>query len=266
MYVYVTTLFRQGRTRGEKGFFYILDWDTKTVVKKIPNISLRGIARHNGEIVVIDFHKTLKRLDIDSLTLQDIQTYNEIEYPHLIYSRDEKLLVTNTKKDSIGVIESWNFKKNIPLSDKGPAGRLHFNSMGWDLNGDQYHIYNKCKVLTNYSTKTDVVGELSHPHDIAFFDLHRCLVSNSLEREVLLVNTEEKTKKVVAKLPRHPSMPSNMVNFTRGISIDFDRRQAIFGSSPVILHTMDLGTFDVTDKWKLSEDKSESIFDIFIDK
>jgi hypothetical protein len=257
----VTTIIRNKRAPGKRGHFYTLDYDTKEVLSKQGTPGLRGMCFHEGKLWVGDFKKFLRTVNPTTGLVEQELNLQELAGVHLIYSRDGYLWLTNTASNSILKMQN---SKVVDIIELAPSNEhLHFNSMGWAPNGDQYHLYSHLGQIYNYTKREVAFDGIERGHDLHFLDDHRLLVNESRYSRGLLVDLSDKTRTELHAVPQHrEDTPHIRWGFTRGIAASKDL--IFMGSSPAKLHIFD-GALKMVDTWEISTTPTETIFDICLD-
>jgi hypothetical protein len=184
---------------------FIIDWDTGEVLASPEKLgpeyttAVRGLSRSNGtrglawfkdKLWVAGASHGLFSLDPDTYTLTGTfgdrpKNAPEIKHPHQIKVKDDLLYVTNTGKDSLIKFDGEKIVETIniadmpgvpeliePYIDAAKRGRpwgtdkVHFNSISWDAEGNEYHTYMFCRAIFDVTNLKVIEQGLSCPHDL----------------------------------------------------------------------------------------------------
>ena len=291
--IYVTSLNRVSDPNedGDLGKLYVLDWDTKKIIphsleSDTINIGrsrgVRGIEYVDNYLIVAVVTNKLSAYNADTMLLIKEWEVAETKFLHQIRLDNEGFLaLASTGNDRIirasnrktYFIEELSWNKDIidpyithPNACPWGGDRLHFNSLAWDENGDEYHIYNAPRIIFNY-TKQEVFaqgGPLLAMHDIVFMDNH-LIVNASGDRTTLAIDRVTKEIRVIHKSRRYPNSEHNLHGMTRGLAAWKD--YLFIGSTPgdLTLYQKKGNEYFFISNFQLTQDPKESIFDILLD-
>ena len=147
----------------------------------------------------------------------------------------------------------------------GARDTLHFNSIGWDGKGQEYHVYHKPGTVVNAKTKEVVFSGLIGSHDIEFIDDHRAIINDSSTRRALIGDTKTKELRKVFEASDGPSTTVSQWGFTRGAACHSKSGVIFIGSAPVDVHMIEINSWKRKDWLRLSSTRDESLFDILLD-
>ena len=192
--IYFTTVIRKPRQKGKVGNTYAVDWDTKNPLWEKKSGSVRGMSFVENRLLIATGENEVKQINPETGDCISTWTYPELRKLHKIYYREnEGLILTSCGNDSRAVINVKNMKLIDKVSMSGGArDTLHFNSIGWDGKGQEYHVYHKPGTVVNAKTKEVVFSGLIGSHDIEFIDDHRAIINDSSTRRALIGDTKTK--------------------------------------------------------------------------
>lgn len=289
--IYVTSLNRvhDPHEEGDLGKLYVLDWDTHLLRHQtLPTESIsigrsrgaRGITWQRGGLVVAGVNNKLSFYDPDTLAMQGPSELSAVKFLHQIRHYKDELHLVSTGNDKLfrywelrETVEDLSLLKDIidpyiTHSDAPPWGQdhLHFNSIAWDENGDEYHVYNAARMIFNF-TKKEVFC-----HSRAFHSLHDLVITpthiitnSSADRTTLSIDRKTKDISVIHKNRRAPHSEHNLHGMTRGLALHKDL--LFIGSTPgdLTLYQMVDGDYRFISNTSITYAKKESIFDILLD-
>lgn len=262
--LYITSLVRKGTHRGEDGWLYIVDLPSFKVIDKIKHVSLRGMCLLDNELIVADFFHTLYKFNEPERKLEVYCDDNRFSYLHLIYNRNGTIWTTNSGNNSIVKVKDAQVTEVIKLNPKS-SDELHFNSIGFAPNGDEYYMYNYCGHVWSKRHRRFVVGDLKCAHDIVFINDEEFVVNDSLTRRTLLCNINGGHRAIVNMPEDSRSTGVCMWNLTRGLEYVPEKNLMFVATSPCMIHVL-----DVSDNYKdihaieLSQNRDESTFDLLV--
>lgn len=296
--VYVTTIHRKKEfTKGERlGNVYVVDWETKEFLTKPSGLDpgysfhkplskshgVRGISFHGDKIFVAGSGSNLSCFDKDTFELVEHKEIKELIGIHHIRSHGGLLNVVSTGNDTLFKLDGFDVVDEVHIGDykeyiephmfeecrekEWGTNKLHFNSIGWGPDGDEYHIYCGAKIIFNF-TKKEVVysGEgLNGPHDLVFDD-NSLFFNNSETLSTCRIDLGSKGLYEVHKFYPDSRFISeyNTNGFTRGLAKSGDT--LFMCGSPTRVCSFDIELNKETDVLELSDDLGESIFDIILD-
>jgi len=190
---------------GDNGRVIVLDWETKTQVTgpillydlRRPDNPLtrshgsRGLALHQSKLYVAGGHQVLSTIDPD--TYQVIETFEiPAKITHQLKEKDGVLYIVSTGDDKYYKMVGQEIVEEVCVSDSD-EDTLHFNSIGWDSAGDEYHVYYKLGQIFNFTRKTVVYTGNQGLHDICFVDQNTMIVNDSMSRKTLRIRGTEET-------------------------------------------------------------------------
>lgn len=277
---------------GDLGKLYVLDWDTKELLtKNLPGAAvqvgrsrgIRGITWYQDKLLVAGVTNRLSFYDPD--TFREIDTW-AVEHAKFLHQvrvgpgpYEPRIYMASTGNDRCIAYPSCfthfelDLNKDIidpyithPNTCQWGGDRLHFNSIAWDENGDEYHVYNATKMIFNY-TKKEVFC-----HSRAFHGLHDIVITpthiitnSSGDRTTLAIDRQTKDISVIHKNRRRPTTEHNLHGMTRGLALYKDL--LFIGSTPgdVTLYRGQGNQWEFETNISISTDPHESIFDILLD-
>jgi WD40 repeat protein len=241
-----------------------MDYDTREVIKELGMTGVRGMCFHEGELWIAGFRNTLNLIDLETYSIKQTFTHDELRGTHLIYSRDGYLWVTNTSANEIVKLRNNKVEKIIPLPKSvNGTQHLHFNSIAWSPNGDEYHLYCGLGEIVNFTQQKTVFNGIERGHDLYFLDDNQLIVNESKQKRALLINLLDKSETVLHTVTKEGIDTSeNRWGFTRGVAASKDL--IFLGSSPPCLHIFDR-ELNQLEPWRISQTPPETIFDICLD-
>jgi WD40 repeat protein len=288
--IYISSLNRvhDPNEEGDLGKLYLLDWDTKKVIPHSVESEaiqigrsrgIRGIAFNQDRnwLWVAGVNNKLSVYDANTMNLLDTFDVSEAKFLHQIRVHDQTLHLVSTGNDRIfrGCGDYENIGKIFHLIDPhitDPSfpdwgnDRLHFNSIAWDENGDEYHVYNSPRMIFNWSKREVFMqgGPFHSLHDIVI-NPKEIIVNSSGDRTTLAIDRKTKEITVIHKNRSRPSEEHNLHGMTRGLA-QFDDYLFV-GVTPgtILCFRLKRGEWEYDSHVVLSEDRRESIFDILLD-
>ncbi len=287
--VYVTLVGRVDKHRDspeDVGELVVLDWDTRTVLNRVivdsGKLVEKGRSRGASGITWLDgsiyvgCRAGIVRMDPDTFDYEVL----DIEVPsslHQIKSHEGKLYLTGAGDNSLVVIEG---DKMVGRTILGSADvPLHFNSIGWDSNGDQYHLYmgsilnpkptRKCPSrIINFTTGTELHGHLGVlPHDLCFIKDDRLLYTSSAAGEIISINLKTRDRFVLfsKEIKSNPGGGYRVQGLLRGLAFDDATNAVLVGSAPGIIHELDADTGEERSSVNFSNTAGTAVYDILLD-
>ena len=287
--IYVTSLHRvpDPNEEGDLGKLYIIDWEDKQLRHKplaTESITIgrsrgiRGITWHNGKLVVAGVTNNISVYNPDTLELENSFPNGDAKYLHQIRSHNGMLHMASTGNDVVVRAPLYGCDSIAELRDiidpyithpnACPWGgdRLHFNSLAWDENGDEYHVYNAASMIFNF-TKKEVFC-----HSRAFHALHDLVITpthmitnSSGDRATLSIDRKTKDISVIHKSRRHPTYSTNLHGMTRGLAAHGNHLFIGITPGDIALYYKWKDQYEFVSNFSLSIDPRESIFDILLD-
>jgi len=286
------------------GFLYVLDWDTKSLVcdpiliwdARTPNDpksrthGARGITCHNDQIYVagsgrhidnIDHYGKISIFDRDNYRfVKTLRFADEFSGIHQIRDYNGYLYVVSTGNDRVyrmknDTIVDFTSVETIagllpPLDRPWGQDRVHFNSIGWDASGNEYHVYLSAQAVVNFTKKKVILqGEehLSGAHDMCFVQPYKAIINLSdLHRSILLdVRTGEYD--TILQLPdiKHQNAEWADLNRPRGSAYDSTTETAFICATPGHMYCYDVNTWEQVDYFSFTKDVREGVFDMLLD-
>jgi len=289
-------------------YIYVLDGHTGNIFKQFagprPGWSLvsqtghshgaRGIELFNDLLYIADWDGRLSWYDPETYRLIGSKILDNVHGVHTIRAYDDLLHITSTREDSIVRL---NTKHQIAdISDiQSKAGafidqfiyeqedssrcnqsdlnswyydRLHINSLAWDKDGNEYHVYHNLDAIFNFTRQEFVwYGDplLQRPHDLEFFqDMIICNSSGTCATLAMDLHTQETTI-INDNEPHIPSgAPWNLWGMTRGLRIIGDK--ILIGNTPFSISEFEFlnNTFVLSRHISVDTKESQSIFDICV--
>lgn len=296
--IYISSMYRLyegGVGKGELGYVYVLDWDTKELLVEPkgvePDYSLytpmgkshgcRGITIHEGKLYVASSGHDISVFDLDTYRLINKLSFPDFKHIHQIKDHNGILYVCSTGTDRLYKLKNDQVIEEIYLGSIAPIvdpfipedwhgtwgnDRLHFNSIGWDSYGDEYHIYFGARMVFNF-TKCKIVyahGVLRCPHDIMFIPGNAFLVGSSQDKSVyLFLATLDEIRCINKSFDVAPPDIPNDHGFTHGLA---SGSNLVFScSSPTQIRSFDSKTFKLLETHRLTENPNECIYDLVLD-
>lgn len=297
----MSRLTKDRQLAGEKARVICYDLDTKKSfsryfdINSFPELSrsvgCRGICYYDGFIWLATSERGLIKLSPDDLSMHEnnFMDTDVIQHTHQIKLHDGKLWMCDTGHDRVAVY-NWETKEvesYIDLSCDSdmldeldnnqkhkPYGtdRLHFNSIEWAPNGDQWHLYMHCNCLFNFTTKRIIAPPQEHRagmHDILFLDDDRLIYSSSNSNTTYELNLKTEEYRAIYQEPKRARQDniSNQFGWARGLEIDRENGILYATYTPCVLQA-----YDVNDDYKLlfreelDSDVMESTYDMVLVK
>jgi len=292
--MYLSTMHRiyeAGYPQGEVGYVYCLDWETKQQFR--PPIEIvphqppegkshgsRGITIYSGQLHVATSGNNILVFDLDTF-----EKKNDIRYPsfkrlHQIKSHDGYLFVVSTGNDKLITIDGM-IPAELDLSqaaellephviqrtreDQWGNDMLHFNSVGWAPNGDEYHVYYNCNMVFNWTQQQIMAlnGPLHRPHDLAFTE-DGFFVNSSADKACLFFKWNGEIRVVNKNLEVPPPGIPNNTGFTHGLAIGDDILFAC-GSPTKVCAFEKKEPFNHIHTLHLNDAPNECIYDLVLD-
>ena len=264
--MYISSVFRREGERGHEGRIYAIDWDTKVPIWKMETRGVRGMTFVGDRLFIATFTNELRTVDTERGGFIHSWEYPQLSFFHKIYYQEDidVIVVPSTGSDSVATInpETMEMIENITVGEKG-KDTLHFNSMGWDIIGHEYHLYHTPGVVVNVDTKETIFSGLVGAHDLEFIDDFKVIINHSSERKTLVGDIQTRELVPILELPEGPSTTVSQWGWARGAA--YHDGMLFIGSAPVDIHMFETGLFLKTDWLRLSDTVEESIFDICLD-
>ena len=261
--IYISTVFRREGERGAEGRVYAIDWETKVPVWKMETRGVRGMVFVEDQLFIATFRNEIRTIDTERGGFIHGWNYPGLDFFHKIYYREGVFVVPSTGSDSVATIgKDMRLLNNHVVGEAG-KDTLHFNSMGWDGIGHEYHLYHTPGIVVNFDNQETIFTGLVGAHDLEFIDAHRVVVNHSAERKTLVGNVETGELVPIFEAPEGPSTTVSQWGWTRGAA--YYDGMLFTGSAPVDIHMFETGFFLKTDWLRLSDTVEESIFDICLD-
>ena len=301
----VSTVQRVPREKVNRDFkcVYLIDYNSGQVINHIdslrPGWSLisetgnshgaRGLCVFNNLLYIADWDGRLSWYSLDDFSLLGSRILDNVHGVHIIREHNDLLHIVSTKTDSVvrldknnnivqetkiseasDIIDDFISRADLrinksELRDWG-NNRLHFNSICWDENGDEYHVYHNIDVIFNFTKKEFVWHSdplFKQPHDIeikdgylytnssgTFSSLRRNLKNNNVK----IFNTNESS---ISK-----NNPWNLYGMTRGLYLG--DTFLLTGNTPFSIMRFNLKTLKKTKEIAIETSEAQSIFDICI--
>jgi len=299
--IIVSSLFRlvEYPEKGEVGRVYVLDWETKELMTNPvgiePGYSLhkptgkshgaRGVTIYNDKILVAGSGNKFSYFDRDTYELIETFELNYVSYTHQIKSVGEFLYIVSTGNDKIFKIcgkeiveevDLVNIRDTIDphltegrLKHEWGSDRAHVNSVGWDSEGNSYHVYLGANMLLNYTTKEVIYqgGLFNAPHDILEHggDL---IVNSTLEGTTIKIDKDTHEASVIfcSMTEDNPGGINNDWGATRALCTFGD--YLFIGSVPTritMLKRVQDGTYEFIETFDISLVQYEAIYDMVLD-
>ncbi len=313
--IYISSVYRTQDGQSGGSPIAMVDWETKEVlsnqegipqeiIRPIKGVSksygTRGLAWFKDRLWIAGGVSGLIEINPDTYQVIKIHTPEEIAHPHLIKVHDGLLYVTSTSRDSLvsfdgsKVIEEKKIKDMpgipeliepyLPDVHKTKAwgrDKLHFNSVDWDSEGNEYHTYMHCRSIFNVTKKCVVETGLSAGHDLEIQN-NRLYYSSSGDRSLFSLNlnhqppkrtcwikkeipeAELDARKQYAEEGKKSEFP--FMALVRGIAITPDNSKLFLGVAPGNLICLDLKQHGrQIGEMKYCNAKAEQPFDILLD-
>jgi len=286
--IYVTLLGRTDKPQdspADVGELIVLDWDTQTILRRVivdsGNLVEKGRSRG---ATGIDWHDDHIYIGCRSgMVKMDPETYDyaviERDIPggmHQVKSHDGKLYLTGTGDNSLVIFEHDRMIKKISLQD--PKQPLHFNSIGWDSKGDQYHLYlgdpsstrpvkiNPSRIV-NYTTGHKIHGNLGRlPHDLCFINNERLLYTASGEGKLISMSLKGERHYVLFSkaLKSNPHGGYRIQGLLRGLAFCEETNSVFVGAAPGMVHEVDADTGKEKNCIDFSNSAGTAVYDLLL--
>jgi hypothetical protein len=293
--LYISTMHRLsvgGKPHGELGYVYLYDWENDAHLRKpieiqplkMPQSSsygVRGLAVHDGLLHVATTGDSILVFELDTWKLMGEIGHPELKYIHQIRSHEGLLCVVNTGKDTLCKFSRGQLCDIVDLSteavqlgpfaiqrtcdDRWGNDMLHFNSIGWAPNGDEYHVYFNARMVFNWTQKKIMYqgGILHSPHDVVVTD-QGFFTSSSADKSALFFKNNGDIRVIHKSLRFTPPFSVNQHGFKHGLAIGDG--MLFTGTSPTRLETFDIANnFNILGAVDLSYAENECIYDIALD-
>lgn len=261
------------------GEVVVVDWDEKKVIKRILADSLRevkvgrsrgasGITWHENKIYVA-CREGILSFDPNSYELVDRLVFNPPGGYHQIKSHKDILWLACTGGDVKKGIKNNREIKHVRLSDV-EHDTLHFNSLGWDPKGNEYHVYMGQKRLYNFTKKQDVFTNLGpHAHDVCFINKNELLLTQSLSGRLTRIDMKTRQQQVVFSKPvtRLPGGGSDYraLGFMRGVAFDPASNKVFVGVAPGSICEVDPTTWKERASVEICDIPRTCVYDLLLD-
>lgn len=305
--IFVSSLVRIGAmsefygVRGDVGKVYLFDIESGSLITNPVDIDIssdgsslhkvqgksrgaRGLAYYNGHLYVAGSVNVISVYDINTLELVDTLKFNEKHYFHQLRVHNDRLHAISTGTDSILRIKDFVVEEVTFLGDKDAffstflyegreynewgTDRVHFNSIAWDEEGAEYHVYHTLDAVVNYTSNKLIAqgGPLWSPHDVAFHGSD-ILVNSTAAHSLVAIDRDSGKQRVVfvSDYDGDPSNPDNDWNSTRGLAVFGE--YVVVGSVPTrvtLLRRTGSGEYVVENRFDLSLFPYEAVYDILI--
>lgn len=297
----ISSLYRLSKAGHEAGRVYILDYNGMSVVSSFTgvagkcvhnvghSIGFRGISFYDNKLYVVTNDGNLVCYNSDTLELLssvDLRKRGVAE-PHQIKEHNGLLYVVSTGNDSYAVLDGTSVVRTVRLGDVSsllsdkisdvwkksnhwPSDKLHFNSIGWDEDGDEYHLYFSAGIVYNYSRKEVVVHseKLRSAHDLCYKD--GCFfISGSVDRTVYKVDISSGAVQKVFSVDDHEDITVERLSrhalyrHVRGLY--WTGSSLLVCCSPVKVYELvekPNGSFSVLNARDYSDTEYEAVYDI----
>lgn len=281
---------RPGDSPGDVGELVALDWDSKTVLQRIPVSSGRevkvgrsrgatGIAWHEGKIYV-SCRQGIVSLDPNNYRVGRVHPIDKLGIPggiHQIKEHNGELFIVCTAGDSLAVMQ----RKRIIRLETLASGQdqLHFNSIAWDPKGHEYHLYMADKRspgrrkrvqsrIVNHTTGQDVRNGLGRlPHDLLFLDESRLLYCASADGDLHLLDTKTRQDKVVFHrgVTGDPGGTYRLQGFMRGLAYAPGDDSVFVGLAPGTICELDATDWSLKGEVVFERGSKCAIYDFLLD-
>ena len=221
--IYISCIYRDDNNKalGGDDWLFIVDWENKTVLstpEKPPaecvlparfsarSVGLRGLTWFKDRLWTAGASQGLLEIDPDTCQLIKFHQLPEISEPHQIKAKGDVIHIANTGHDSVlefdgtavvqerkivdmpGVpelIEPYllDAYKTIPWGER----RVHFNSLTWDSEGNEYHTYMRCNSIFDVTNQRIIECGISQAHDLEVVGTN-LFYSSSGDRSTFSVN------------------------------------------------------------------------------
>lgn len=241
----------------------------------------RGICWHRGELTFAINSGILETLDPETLQARSRREIPDCSEVHLIRSHADVLHLCSTWTNRVIRINGDLVTSNFVLSDelrqfvgaeraKRPdwQDHLHFNSIAWNFEGEEFHLYSHPSIIFNW-TKKEIMyqgDKLRNAHDLHFLDNRRLLVNSSWERKTKLFDTYTRTFKTVYEEPNAVILDLLIdhakTGWLRGLMVDHSSGLMLISAAPGRLHILELGSWRVLQTMEFSTHPHCTPFDI----
>jgi hypothetical protein len=266
------------------GELVVLDWDTKTIYKRVivdsGNLVEEGRSRGasgitwHKEYIYVGGRSGVVKMNPDTYDYRvlDVKTPAGL---HQIKSKGDRIYLAGTSENCLGIIEDDKLVDKVHLS----SDPLHFNSIGWDSEGDQYHLYMGDRSslrgtrkgpsrIVNYTTGREVARSLGRlPHDICFDKEDRLLYTSSMEGKVKFIHPKGGKKGVLFEktVKGNPRGGYRMQGLLRGLAFHEGTNAVFVGSAPGSVHEIDADTGEELASVEFSNTLETAVYDILLD-
>jgi len=307
--IYISTVNRReapGSLGESAGKVYVLDWETKELISDFSSMKInktcymqpgrshgsRGITVHEDSLCIAGSNNTVGYYDLDTLELKKEIKFDapKVKALHQIKDHDGYLYIVSTGTDRLLKVKDGETVEEIDLIGQAkeldkyisqlwkgtthwPKDKLHFNSIGWDDNGDEYHLYFSAGVVYNY-TKQEVAVQkdfLRGTHDLCFSDNY-VYVSGSTARTVFKIDLKTGQEQRVFHVDDYDEMPKNRDKneichwgMLRGMVLYEDRVFVCRAPVKVFELLCNENRIELIDSLNLSSTYYESVYDIALD-
>lgn len=297
----VSTVQRVPREKVNRDFkcVYLVDFKTGKLINQIdslrPGWSLvsetgnshgaRGLCVFNNLLYIADWDGRLSWYSLEDFSLLGSRVLENVHGVHIVREHNGLLNIVSTKTDSVvrldksnnivyktkvseasNIIDDFISRANLrvnksELRDWG-NNRLHFNSIAWNKDGDEYHVYHNIDAIFNFTKKEFVWAEdflLRQPHDIEikgdYLYTNSSGTFSSLRRDL-------KTNQTTTFNTNKSSTPNpwNLHGMTRGLYIE--DTFLLTGNTPFTILIFDLETLEKQREIHIKTSEAQSIFDI----
>jgi len=225
---------------------------------------VRGLVFVDHHLILASFTNELFLLDTERGTVIGKWEYPELSFLHKIYYDGEHIVIPSTGNDSVARIHPGTMELvDIVTLTGSPKDTLHFNSMGWDGEGNEYHLYHTPGKIVRRDTGETVFEDLVGAHDLEFIDGLRVVVNDSSRRRTMLGDLRNKELTPIFTAEDGPSTTVSKWGWTRGAA--YYPGMLFIGSAPANIHLLETTFFLEVGSMRLSDTAEESIFDICLD-
>lgn len=309
--IYISQLYRDEENNAPSDSIFVLDWESKEILfsPEMPpeewtvpiravsrSVGTRGLAWYQGHLWAVGSVGGLFKIDPDSGELIEEFQIDQIVHPHLMKVKGDLLYITSTGRDSLVAFDGKQvvgecLLKDIPglpalvkpLIDPLRDGRewgddkLHFNSVAWDEEGNEYHTYMWCHAIVDVTNLRVIEKGILAPHDLEIAG-GRIYYSASNDRSTHSVGLESGSRSTVFRkqIPddelerRRKFKETNegqvfpYVSLTRGIKIY--KNLLFLCNAPGTISCLDLNKHGkVVGEMEYCESKAAQPFDILLD-
>lgn len=265
------------------GEVVVVDWDTKKVIKTIiaGGHYIVDTSRSRGaygvtwqedklyvacrqNIIVFDPYDDYKELDV-------ILLGNPAGH-HQIKAHNGFIYVVCTGGDLVRRIKDGRIEQTYCARGGGyqegvANDTLHFNSITWDSNDNEYHLYMRPRYIVNYTTGQRLNAKLGNmPHDLCFLDDNRLLFTDSANGHLRLFNIEtNETITVFSKPTGNKGGGYQISGFMRGVGYDKESNSVFVGTAPGILYELDADTWAEKNVVIFETKNGSAVYDILFD-